>query len=224
MNKIKWIIFAAVAISILGLLVAVSNESKVKVENINTNDIQSGNDESGGIGDNIFGKADAKVTLIEYGDYQCPPCASIQPIVKSVVEQYNDKIRFIFRHFPIASMHPNAKAASGAAEAAGLQGKYWDMHYKLYENQNKWSGLSGSERTNFFVNYAKELGLDESKFKSDFASNEVLKKINYDMALGVKAGVEGTPSIFLNGVKLDQSIVADATKLTKAIDVELAKN
>jgi protein-disulfide isomerase len=231
LNKIKWIIFSAVAIGVLGWLVVVSNGSKIDLKNVDINAIQTGNDKNGNIGDYIYGKVDSKVTLIEYADYQCPGCASEHPKLKAILEDYKDKIRFVFRNFPLTTIHANAKAAAGATEAAGLQGKYWEMHNKIYENQSAWSSLSDSERTSFFANYAKDLGLDVNKFNTDIASQAISDKINYDKSLGDKAGVKSTPSFYLNGTSLNgdinnpnnEPVWGDDTKFKAAIDAELAK-
>lgn len=232
MNKIKWIIFAAVAIGVLSWLVVISNGSKIDVKNVDVNAIQSGNDQNGNIADHVYGKADSKVTLIEYADYQCPGCGSEHLKLKAILETYKDKIRFVFRNFPIPSLHANAKAAAGTAEAAGLQNKYWEMHDKIYENQSAWSNLSATERTTFFADYAKELGLDVNKFNTDIASQAISDKINYDKSLGDKAAVKGTPSFYLNGTSLNGDINdpnnkptwGDDIKFKAAIDAELAKN
>ncbi len=224
MNKIKWIIFAAVAIGLLGLLIVTSNGSKLNIDNIDINSIQLANDQNGQIADHTYGKVDSKVTLIEYADYQCPGCASEHPKVKAILDEYKDKIRFVFRNFPLTTIHANAKAAAGAVESAGLQDKYWEMHNKIYENQTAWSNLSESERGKFFENYAKDLGLDVNKFNSDIASKSVINKINYDKALGEKAKVQGTPTFFLNGSEIDSKTWGDTTKFKAAIDSELSKN
>jgi protein-disulfide isomerase len=231
-NKIKWIVFAAITIGLLGSLVVISNGSKLNVDNIDANSIQVGNDQNGNIADHIYGNIDSKVTLIEYADYQCPGCAQEHPKLKAMLETYKDKIRFVFRNFPLTTIHANAKAAAGATEAAGLQGKYWEMHDKIYENQSAWSNLSSTERSGFFENYAKELGLDTNKFNTDISSKAVSSKINYDQALGTKIGVKSTPSFYLNGTSLNgdvndpnnKSIWGDETKFKAAIDAELAKN
>ena len=225
MSKTAWIIFSAVAIGALGLLIFFSGSSKLNVSEIDVNAVQTASDQNGTIGDHIQGKEGSKVTLIEYGDFQCAPCGSMYPRVKSISEKYKDQVQFIFRNFPIATSHPNAKAAAGTAEAAGLQGKYWEMHDKIYAGQADWSELSGTERTDFFANYAKELGLDIDKFNADLAAapTTINKKIDYDYSLGKKAGVEGTPSFYLNGVKLDTTVYGDDAKFKEAINNELTK-
>ena len=227
MNKITWIIFAVVTVGILASLIIFSGNSKLDVSTTDTNAIQIANDQNGNIGDHVFGKTDSKVTLIEYGDFQCPPCGSIHTVIKAITEEYKDKLQFVFRNFPITTSHPNAKAAAGTAEAAGLQGKYWEMNDKIYESQSDWSNLSGTERTDFFAGYAKELGLDMDKYNADLAgttnSASITMKINYDYALGKKAGVDATPTFYLNGVKLSSDVLGNETKLKEAIDAELKK-
>jgi len=240
LNKIKWIIFGSLAVGIIVFLILLKNgiipsleqykdTSTANVDNVNTNGIDTVSDNSnstqnGGIADHIYGNENSKVTLVEYGDYQCPPCASIYPSIKSVVEKYKDKIRFVFRNFPITSIHANAKTAAATAEAAGLQGKYWEMHDKIYEGQKQWSDLGINERAEFFTNYARELGLDINKFTTDMASKSVSTKISYDYAIGTKVGVEGTPSFYLNGKKLDSTVFGDQSKLSATLDAEIAKN
>lgn len=203
MSKRAWIIFAGICVLVLGSLVYVSNQNRVDVSKIDVSAIQQPAEASGLIGDHVYGKTDSKVVLIEYGDFQCPGCGSAHPTVKELSEKYKDQLTFVFRNFPITNIHPNARVAAAAAEAAGLQGEYWEMHNKIYENQSSWSNLSSSDRTGFFVNYASELGLDTGKFTQDLAGEAVSKKINFDQALGKKAGTDATPTFFLNGKKLD---------------------
>lgn len=227
MNRTTWIIFAVFAIGILATLVIMSNNSKLNVEQIDPVAIQVASSQNGNIGDHIFGKVGSKVTLIEYGDFQCPPCGSIHPGIKAMIELYKDQLQFVFRNFPITTSHPNAKAAAGTAEAAGLQGKFWEMHDKIFESQSDWSNLSGTERTDFFAGYAKDLGLDMDKYNADLAgttnSASINMKINFDYALGKKAGVTATPSFYLNGKLLGEAELGDETKLKDAINAELIK-
>lgn len=223
MNKIKWIIFTTFTIGILVVLVVVSNNSKIDVSKIDVNDIQVANSANDNIADHVFGKIGSKVTLIEYGDYQCPPCANIYPVVKSISEKYKDQIQFVFRNFPITSAHPNAKAAAATAESAGLQDKFWEMHNKIYETQSDWSNLSIAERGTFFENLASELKLDITKFKADIAESKINEKISYDTALAKKAGVEGTPSFYLNGTLVDSDTYGSESKFKEAINAELTK-
>jgi protein-disulfide isomerase len=197
--------------------------SNTNVSGIDANAIQKGTSQNGKIGDHIFGKVGSKVTLTEYGDFQCPPCGNIYPVVKSISEKYTDQLQFVFRNFPIPDLHPNAKAAAASAEAAGLQGKYWEMHNKLYETQADWSNLSSSERIKYFDNLAKGLGLDMKKFDADMASDSVASKISYDLALGNKVNVDATPTFILDGKKLNSSDYDTQATFEKTINASLKK-
>ncbi|HEX5456258.1 MAG TPA: thioredoxin domain-containing protein [Candidatus Saccharimonadales bacterium] len=141
------------------------------------------------------------VTLIEYGDYQCPVCKSYYPLVKQVQKAYGDDITFQFRNFPLTQLHPHAFEAARAAEAASLQGKFWQMHDLLYENQDTWA--QSSDPSSIFDTYAGQLGLDVNKFKTDQASEQVASVINADVkaALGLQAN--GTPTFVINGQKVE---------------------
>lgn len=224
MSRNAWIIFAVICVAVLGGLVALSQKDKVDVSGVDHTKIQAASANSGNIADHVFGKTDSKVVLIEYGDFQCPFCGDAYPQVKDITDTYKDKITFIFRNYPLATMHPNAKAAAAAAEAAGLQGKYWEMHDKLYKSQSDWSSLSTDKRTDMFVTYAKEIGVkDLDKFKTDMAGNNVNKKINFDLALGNKVGITGTPTFFLDGKKVSDSVSGsvingDGSAMKQAID------
>ena len=203
MSKQAWIIFSAACVLVLGSLIYFSNTNRIDVSKVDTNAIQQASESSGNIADHVFGKADSKVVLVEYGDFQCPGCGSAHPTVKKLSEKYKEQMAFVFRNFPITSKHPNARAAAAAVEAAGLQNKYWEMHDKIFESQNTWGSLGAKERTKFFTDYAAELGLDATKFAADLASDSVNKKISFDQALGKKAKADATPTFLLNGKKLD---------------------
>lgn len=227
MTKKTWIIFIVVCLVIFGGLIFSSRSKKIDVSKVDGNKVLTASQDSGNIGDHTFGKTDSKVVLVEYGDFQCPYCGRAFAGIKKVTEEYKDKIAFVFRNNPLPSLHPNAKSAAAAAEAAGLQGKYWEMHDELYTKQDAWSNLGTDERTKAFVDYAKTIGVkDLDKFKTDMAAEGVNAKINYDLSLGQKAGVTGTPSFFLNGEKIsddiaDSVINGDGTKFREAIDKEL---
>jgi protein-disulfide isomerase len=223
-SKKAWIIFAAVCVLVLGTLVVLSNSKKVDVGTIDSNKIQLAVEQSGNIADHVFGKADSKVTFVEYGDYQCPGCGGMYPTIKTITEKYQNQMAFVFRNFPITQIHPNALVAASAAEAAGLQGKYWEMHDALYINQKAWEGASVKERVGVFVTYAQTLGLDVDKFKSDLASENVSKKIGFDLAIGRKINVNSTPTFYLNGKEIANDTWGNPTKLEAAIVAELKKN
>ncbi|MFZ2835845.1 Disulfide bond formation protein D precursor [compost metagenome] len=223
MDKKAWIIFAVVAVGLLAALVVVSGRGKVDVNSINTNSILSASEASGNIADRVYGKADSKVILVEYGDFQCPTCGTVHPIIKPLTEKYKDQIAFVYRNFPLTSLHPNARAAAAAVEAAGLQGKYWEMHNKIFESQSSWGTISANDRGAYFTNAAKELGLNVDTFNADLAGPSVTKKINFDLALGKKDKVSGTPSVFLNGQAVELAVLTDSTKLEDLLKSEMKK-
>ncbi|HEX6977071.1 MAG TPA: thioredoxin domain-containing protein [Patescibacteria group bacterium] len=142
----------------------------------------------------------AKVTLVEFGDFQCPACGISYPIVKQLEKDYGDNLNVVFRHFPLPQ-HTNALPASEAAEAAGAQGKFWEMHDKLYENQDKWS--SEANPINTFAQYAKDLNLDVDKFTSDVKGEKYKDKIVADQSDGNTVAISATPTFFLNGQKIE---------------------
>ena len=146
--------------------------------------------------DHIRGPANAPVTLVEYGDYECPHCGLAHPIVKLIGQQFGRRLCFVFRHFPLAEMHPHALAAAEAAEAAGAQGKFWPMHDMLFENQ-------GALEPTDLLGYAEALGLDVPRFVRELASHTHLDKVQADLRSGARSGVHGTPTFFINGVRHD---------------------
>ncbi len=162
------------------------------------------------------------VTLLEYGDFQCPSCGQYYPILKELKRKYSGEVEFQFSHFPLDKIHPHARAAHRAAEAAGLQGKFFEMHDLLYENQQTWSSLG--DAINIFTNYAKQLNLDMTKFDQDMRSGTANATINSDVAAGQTAGATGTPTFVLNGKKLDDN-PRDLASFSKVLeDAVHAKN
>jgi protein-disulfide isomerase len=151
-----------------------------------------------GENDHIQGSGDAAVTLVEYGDYECPHCGRAYWIVKKVQEKMGDRLRFVFRNFPLTQTHPHALRAAQAAEIAAVQDKFWEMHDRLYENQNALDDES-------LIAYAEEIGLDGEKFTEDLRSDAFEKKVRADFMGGVESGVNGTPTFFINGVRFNQS-------------------
>lgn len=146
-------------------------------------------------------KATAKnaVTLVEFGDFQCPACGASYPVVEQLRQAYKGQITFVFRNFPLVTAHPNAMKAAEAAEAAGAQGKFFEMYNLLYTNQEKWG--ESKNALSYFLDYAKQLKLDVNKFKDDVNNNKYEKKIQKDMSDGSAVGVNATPTFFINGVK-----------------------
>ena len=195
-NKIiLWAIIAVVVIgSIFGIVKLASKSQTPGSDNLAIT-ISAINDD-----ENIKGDKEALSTLIEYSDFQCPACGSYYPIVKKVSEDLSAQVRFAYRHFPLPQ-HKNAKLAATVAEAAGKQGKFWEMHDLIFQNQSDWSEEKNAAI--LFAKYAQELGLDLARFQTDIASDEIKAKIENDYKSGVKAGVNSTPSFFLNGKKMD---------------------
>lgn len=218
MSKTVWIIFGVICVALLGGLIYYAQSNRLDVSDVNGNSILGADARSGNIGDHVFGNKDSKVLLIEYGDYQCPGCGAAFPTVKAVTEKYQNNIAFVYRHFPIPSLHPNARAASATAEAAGLQGKFWEMHNLLFEKQKEWQSATLDQRNDLFASYATSLGLDVNKFRAAVENNRVTQKIDFDQAVGRKDGVEATPSFFLNGKPLDSAIYNDRAAFSKAIE------
>lgn len=142
----------------------------------------------------------AKVTVVEFGDYQCPACKAAYPITKEMLRDYGSKVDFVFRNFPL-SQHQNAQIAAEAAEAAGAQGKFWEMHDRLYETQDIWA--ESSTPLDIFIKYAGELGLNTDKFKSDVEKNAYSSIINSDQNDGLGLGINSTPTFFVNGKKIE---------------------
>ena len=149
------------------------------------------------------------MTLIEYSDFQCPACGSYFPVVERLLLE-NPQIRFVYRHFPL-QQHVNAFAASQAAEAAGKQGKFWEMHETLFTNQTAWE-TSKTAKT-IFEGYASDLGLDMEEFMNDYSSEEIKDKINADLKSGLKAGINSTPTFYLNGNKIQPNGYEEFKKL-----------
>lgn len=144
----------------------------------------------------IKGSRDAKVTLIEYSDFQCPACAYFSPVLNQLSEEFGNDLALVYRHFPLPS-HKNAKPMAMIAEAAGKQNKFWEMHEIIFTNQNKWS--NSSDVTEIGLDYAKQIGLDVERFEKDLNSSELKKEINGIINANSKLGISYTPSFFLNG-------------------------
>ena len=148
--------------------------------------------------DHIQGHSDAPLTLVEYGDYECPHCGRAYPIVKEIQKAFGDRLRFVFRNFPLSQSHPHAQHAAEAAEIAGGMGQFWPMHDLLFEKQTELGDSS-------LVKHAGELGLEQTAFQHKLTSHEAEPRVREDFIGGVKSGVNGTPSFFINGVRYDES-------------------
>ena len=221
MSKRGWIIFVAIVVILFGTLIYFSGRNRVEVGDIDATAIQPAREASGNIGDHVFGNPDSKVVLIEYGDFQCPGCGGAHPTVKTLSEKYEDDIAFVYRNFPLTSIHQNARFAAAAAEAAGLQDAYWPMHNRIFETQNSWENLGADERSGYFINLARDLGLDTEAFTSAISDPRISQKINFDQSLARKVGVNSTPTFYLNGTLLEQDTWGDDAAFEAAIVAEL---
>jgi protein-disulfide isomerase len=197
MNKSFWIILGVAILGLVGIFIIsggkASNNTSGEFAFTEPYTNQQSHDNTTGAGN--------KVTIVEYADFQCPYCASYAPLLDQVKAQYGDDVKVIFRHFPIPTSHPQSMAAHRAAQAASKQGKFWEMHDKLFTNQQTWSGNSSA--ATIFETYAEEMGLNMDQFKTDVASDNVLEKINSDTDSGRSLGVNATPTFFINGQKVD---------------------
>jgi protein-disulfide isomerase len=164
--------------------------------------------------DHSQGPADAPVMLVEYGDFECSLCGRAFPVIEELLNTYEGKIRFIFRNFPMKTIHPNAYDAALAAEAAGLQGKFWEIHSIFFKNQDN------LERPQL-IKYAASAGVDPEKLKTDMESETIRAKVKEDFRSGVISGVNGTPTFFINGIRYNGTYYL--WDISKAIDRALAR-
>jgi len=160
--------------------------------------------------DHVIGSPAATIELVEYGDFQCPHCGRAHPIVNQIRQEYSEQLRFAFRHFPLTKMHPYARKAAEAAEAAAAQGKFWEMHDTLFENQE---ALESAE----LVRYAGQIGLDVARFQGELVGGIYAQRVQEDIASGIRSGVNGTPTFFINGKRHNGGY--DYESLKEAIDV-----
>jgi NhaA family Na+:H+ antiporter len=166
--------------------------------------------------DHVQGPDDAPVTLVEYGDYECPYCRQVVPIIRDLQERFGDRLRYVFRHFPLSTAHPNAQLAAEAAEAAGAQGKFWEMHYALFEYQGPLDRAG-------LVRCAEKLGLDRERFERDLDEHTYAGRVREDFLSGVRSGSNGTPAFFLNGERYDEAWDLDslAAEIQKPLGVRV---
>lgn len=216
MDKRFWAVLGLIAIFVVGAIWVSNNNKANAPSNNNTQPTH-----------HVEGKGTKGVTLVEYGDYECPICGEYYPAVKQVAAQFNDQIYFQFRNLPLTSIHPNAFAGARAAEAAGLMGKYWEMHDLLYQNQNTWATSSNPQP--YFDQYAQQLGLNVNTFKQKMASEQVNNLINADLSAFAKTKQqEATPTFFLDGKYVSNAKLIDnngqpsVQKFADVINAEIA--
>ena len=156
----------------------------------------------------VLGPANAPVHIEEFGDFECPPCGAFHPILEEMHKEFGDKLKITFREFPLVPTHQHALAAASAAEAAGIQGKFWEMHDLLYERQNDWK--KEFDVRPIFERYAKEIGIDVERYKRDVGGDLVAQRIFQDGKRGHSLGVKGTPTVFMNGREVPfENLAAD---------------
>lgn len=152
-------------------------------------------------GDRTHSIGSGNITLVEFSDFQCPACFSVQAPLKQILDKYSDKVTFVYRHFPLSSIHKNAQLAAQAAEAAHLQGKFFEMHDKLFANQSVWGSMS--DPRDEFYKYIETIGMDKEKFIADLDSQGVKDIVANDLLVATRYRLSGTPTFFVNGVKIE---------------------
>jgi len=173
--------------------------------------------------DHVRGKADAPVTLIDYTDFQCPACGAYYPVLEQLLKDMDGKFKLVVRHYPLIQIHPNALAGSRAAEAAGKQGKFFEMYDQLYSKQSEWS-QAADPTISIFPAYAGNIGISVDQFRKDMADSSLDDKINKDRDSGNSLNVEGTPTFFLNGkIVKNPSSVDDFKNLIEAAYLKAPK-
>lgn len=205
--KNPWVLIGAVAVVLIGASIWYSN--------------YVGDQANEGISfePHVLGNAEADVVLVEYSDFQCPACGQFAPIVKDVIDEYGEQLRFEYRHFPLTSIHPFAVPAARAAEAAGQQGEFFAMHDLLFENQSNWSN-SGNPNA-FFTQYAEEIGLDMDLFNQHMKASLITDKINDEFSEARERGFTGTPTFTLNGEQMVFNTFEEfITQIEAAIGIE----
>jgi protein-disulfide isomerase len=160
----------------------------------------------------LLGRPNSPVAILEYGDFECPYCAEVRPILQGLVAEYPDTIHLVYRHFPVATTHPHALRAAEAAEAAGAQGKFWAMHDSLFTHQNH---LVFDD----LRSYAEKIGLDMTRFDQEMMNHRYEEEVHEDFRRGIQDGANGTPSIFINGVRYDG--VRDRKSILAAMQVQV---
>jgi protein-disulfide isomerase len=162
--------------------------------------------------DHILGSINAPVILTEYGDFDCPHCAIAHVFIKKLVQKFKDQLAFVFRHFPLSKVHENASIAALSSEAAANQGKFWEMHDMMLENQSKLS-------TSYLLRIAERLGLEMKSFKRDTHDEKLAAKVEAQFESGIRSGVNGTPSLYINGAKYNGAY--DLDSLSSAIEAAI---
>lgn len=204
MNTKTILIFVAVTLGVLlgvgALLTQFSASSEQPITDI--------------AGESLHSMGKGSVKVVEFSDFQCPACLSVQGPLKQILAKYEGKVEFVYRYFPLTQIHKNAQSSAQAAEAAGIQDKFWEMHDKLFETQKDWESLPDPKEK--FSSYAVELGLDKEKYNSDFGSVSVKDAIAKDVQAANQFKINGTPTFYVNGIKTEfgqiEARIKDLTK------------
>lgn len=217
MDKRFWAIIGVIIV-IFGGIIIVNNNKKGATASVSSTKPTN----------HVRGDLASKVVMVEYGDYQCPVCEGYSPVVQQVEQKYNATVKFQFRNLPLVQIHQNTLAAARSSEAASNQGKFWEMHDALYDQNNWTAWTAATSPSPYFESYAKTLGLNMDRFKKDFASSQTNDRINADIDAFKKTGKEmSTPSFFINGKYYANTNFVDSTgaptvdKFSKILDAAL---
>ncbi len=210
MNKRFVIILAACVAVFVGLIFFNKREASAP---------DGSNNQASQLSKHTIGAGTSGVTLTEYGDFECPACYQYFPVVRQIKQKYGDQITFQFRHFPLSERHQNAVIAARAAEAAGIQGKFFEMHDKLYENQQAWAGSPNPSKV--FEDYATQLALNVDKFRTDIKSDATNRTVQADRKEADRLGYSSTPTFEINGAEIESPRSLDA--FIKVIDDAIAE-
>lgn len=217
-DMMKWVTLGVVATIIVGLfgfIIYSTQQKKAEQDRLANTPVT--------ISDSGWVKGateSAAVTLVEYADFQCPACQMNAPLVTQLLTEYPEDVKFVFKHFPLSSIHKNALIAGVAAEAAGKQNMFWEMHDLLFENQSDWANLGASEVKEKFVEYAQQIGLNTDTFRKDLEDKSLAQIVNEQQSEGINLGVMGTPTFFMNGKRIE---TGSYELLKSAVDAELNK-
>ncbi|MBA2339127.1 MAG: thioredoxin domain-containing protein [Pyrinomonadaceae bacterium] len=216
---LPFIIIAAV-LAAVALIVLLAGGSSTPTSNTNQNLLNIPyRTPTGAEPPHAHGSPNAPIILEEFGDFQCPPCRLLHPVLKQIEADYDGRVRVIFRQFPLSDMHANALQAARAAEAAAMQDRFWEMHNQLYEKQDEWKAAPNARA--MFIDYARSLGMDRDKFTRDMDGEAVYNRIIADGQRAHALGVNGTPTVFLNNRELQYDDIRVSSRLRSVIDAAL---
>lgn len=204
-----WLVLVVILVgSLYGLYRAVSSPEDIPLPNELTAE------------DWIQGNPDAQITIIEYSDFQCPACVYFHALMEDVVAEFGNHIKFAYRHFPLKSIHDKAALAAQAAEAAGIQNKFWEMYKEVFDNQTIWSSMSPEDAENEFIKYAADLNLDQKQFIDDLHSSKVEALVEAEYKSAIEGGINSTPTFFMNGERISnpQNLEKFRTLIRQALE------